>query len=89
MYNQGHAETQDDIVYRQIRHCVRAFILHGECLGPFAEIIICDYQDGPRCNGDHLELGRRRPKYPSLYDPNDDWSEYFPMDDGVPSEISS
>ena len=44
MYNQGHAETQDDIVYQQIRHCVCAFILHGQSLGPFAEII-CDYQD--------------------------------------------
>ena len=45
MYNQGHAEIQNDIVYlQQIRHCIRAFILHGEGLGPFAEII-CDYQD--------------------------------------------
>ena len=43
MYNQGHAETQYDIVYQQIGHWVRAFILHGEGLCPFAEIF-GDYQ---------------------------------------------
>ena len=46
MYSQRHAKMQYDIVYQQIRHCVRAFILHGEGLGPFAEII-CNCQDVP------------------------------------------
>ena len=85
MYNQGHAETQDDIVYQQIRHCVCAFILHGEGLGPFAEII-CDYQDVTvtiwGCVTDVQNIHR-------YTIPTDDRSEYFPRDDGVPPEISS